>query len=301
MNRETTVRNNFQTLFWIGFATLLALFGNADSAFSQTKRAYEDDGCGSIKWRTERPPYGGGEIAGTFDLQIKEQRLTAPAKKLAIDAGKNGGVRIVGWERPEIHIKACVQAFGRDQSEARARTAAVQIETTGGILRAVSTANGGDEYGFGVSYDIRVPINTDLTIKANNGGINLASIHGTIEFDLNNGGAILDKIVGSVRGRTVNGGLTVKLSGERWEGEGVDISTTNGGVLIEVPDGYAARLETISSRNSFRIDQSFARPREDKSKFDLNSGAGGAIVKAVTVNGQVTIRRRVETGKENKL
>jgi DUF4097 and DUF4098 domain-containing protein YvlB len=77
------------------------------------------------------------------------------------------------------------------------------------VIRAVSPSDADGSYSFGASYDIRVPANTDLTIKTNNGGINISGISGSIEFDLNNGGAIFDKIQGDVRGQTVNGNLTL--------------------------------------------------------------------------------------------
>ncbi|MBA2620862.1 MAG: DUF4097 family beta strand repeat protein, partial [Acidobacteria bacterium] len=249
-----------------------------------------------------KSPYG-ERSGGAFNLEIKEQTVSAAPKKLSIDAGVNGGIRVKGWERNEIYIKACVQAFGKDETEARARTAAVRIESEGGIVRAVasSAAVSDGNYSFGVSYDIRVPVNTDLSLKTNNGGINLAGVNGSIEFDLHNGGVILDRIAGSVRGQTVNGNLTFNLSGERWEGDSIDARTTNGSIFINVPENYSARLETGTRRGNFYVNLPVEKKRENNYEFNLDLGAGGAIIRATTTNGQVTIKSKTVAAKENKL
>ncbi len=157
----------------------MILGSGAVSALAQNKWSYQDDGCGATRWY--------GNPGNAFNLEIKEQTLSTPPKKLSIDTRKNGGVRIRGWERNEIFIRACVQAAGSDSDEARARTAAVRIEIAEGVIRAVSPFDADGSYSFGASYDIRVPVNTDLSIKTNNGGINISGISGSIEFDLLSG------------------------------------------------------------------------------------------------------------------
>ena len=53
---------------------------------------------------------------------------------------------------------------------------------------------------------------------------------------------------------TRNGGLNVTLSGDRWDGEGLDVETSNGGVTVTIPDGYNAELETRTVNGGLRID-----------------------------------------------
>ncbi len=271
---------------------IVCLLGGSIAAFSQNKWSYQDDGCGATRW--------GGNPGNSFNLEIKEQTVREPPKQISIDGRKNGGVRIRGWERNEIFVRACVQATGSDAEEARARTAAVRIETASGVIRAVSPSDADDSYSFGASYDIRVPVNTDLTIKTNNGGINISDIRGAIKFDLNNGGVVLDRIAGSVRGQTVNGNLTFNLSGNKWEGDGIDARTTNGSVFISVPENYSARFETGTKRGNFYVNLPIEKQPDNKYELNLNLGAGGATIRALTNNGQVTIKSRA-AGKENKL
>ena len=277
---------------------LFCMFGGSFAAFSQNKRGFEDDGCGNIKW-SSKAPYGASG-SGTFDLQIKEQTLTSPTKKLSINAEKNGGIRVKGWDRNEIYIKACVQAHGKNEAEANERVSAVHIETANGEIRAVSPTATEDDYFFGVSYDIRVPMNTDLYLKTNNGGINLAGIRGAIEFDLNNGGVILERIAGKVSGRTNNGNLTFNLSGEKWDGNGIDARTNNGSIFINVPQNYSARLETSTRRGNFYVNFPVKLDPGDKYKLDLDLGESGAIIKVATTNGQVNIKQKSDANEVKK-
>lgn len=292
------IKNNYQKFFRFGLVLACLICASA-STFSQNKWAFEDDGCGAIRW-SNRSPYGASDN-GTFNLQVKEQTVAAAPKKLSIDTGKNGGIRVKGWERGDVYIKACVQAHGTDEAEAHRRVSDVRIEIDGGVIRAVSTGATNDDNFFGVSYDIRVPVNTDLTLKTNNGGINLANIRGSIEFNLNNGGVVLDRIAGSVRGQTVNGSLTFNLSGEKWEGDGIDARTKNGNVFINVPENYSARLETGTRRGNFYVNLPIEKKRDNNYEFNLDLGTGGAIIRALTTNGQVTIKSRIGASKENKL
>ena len=103
-----------------------------------------------------------------------------------------------------------------------------------------------------------MPRRTDLDLNTNNGGITIASVAGTIRFDTTNGGMRLADLGGAVTGRTRNGGLRVLLGGTQWDGEGLDVETSNGGVTLAIPDPYNAQLETRTHNGSFRFDSCFS-------------------------------------------
>lgn len=284
LKEKLNAKNDCRKMLYL--ILIVLFFGNLNSVFAQNQWKPQDDGCGAVRWM--------GNPNGAFNLDIKEQTVAAPPKKLTINGATNGGVRVRGWERAEIFIRACVQSAGRDDAEARAKTAAVRIEYENGTLRAVSS----EDISFGASFDIRVPVNTDLKITTNNGGINLSNVRGSIEFDLKNGGAVFDRIAGDVRGQTVNGSLVFNLSGDRWEGGGIDVRTTNGNVQINVPENYSARLETVARSRKFRGDFPIAEMPHANGEFNFNLGAGGAVIRATTVNGQISIQRRATIVKE---
>ena len=104
--------------------------------------------------------------------------------------------------------------------------------------------------------------------------------------------------IGSVRirinGETRNGGLNVLLSGNKWDGEGLDVETSNGGVTLGIPDGYNAELETRTVNGGLRIDFPITVQGELTSRRGISTtlGSGGPLVRVRTTNGGVKIGRR---------
>jgi DUF4097 and DUF4098 domain-containing protein YvlB len=96
-----------------------------------------------------------------------------------------------------------------------------------------------------------------------------------------------------VRGITTNGGVNVVLGGARWDGEMLDVKTTNGGVNLLVPENYSAHLETgtVNGNISVNIQLNVALTDRGRTPKELNVdlGSGGPTVRAMTTNGGVRI------------
>jgi putative adhesin len=222
------------------------------------------------------------------------REMTIPAGgTLDVDAGRNGGINVKGENRSDISVRACVQAWGSTLDAAKAAVASVRINTTGGVR-----ADGPDESNYSVSFQVLVPRSTDVTLKAHNGGISIVSVNGRIEFETVNGGVNLGDLSGEVRGRTTNGGLNVALMGKGWEGNGMDVQTSNGGVRLLVPENYAANFEAGTVNGGFSSDipalnvttENVAggwRNRSKQIKTAINGG--GAPIRVATTNGGITI------------
>lgn len=218
--------------------------------------------------------------------EIRELTLP-PLASLEVDAEPNGGISVEGTDRDDIQVRARVTAWAYDEAEARERAAAVEVRADGGSIRADGPAQG-----WSVSYRIEVPRRIELDLEANNGGISVHEVEGRMRLVTRNGGLSLAALAGDVRARTVNGGVDVRLRGDRWEGEGLDVETKNGGVRVEVPSGYSAELEagTINGRVSSDLPgRSASRSRARDLRTTL--GNGGARVRARTTNGGVRITR----------
>ena len=74
-------------------------------------------------------------------------------------------------------------------------------------------------------------------------------LHKLVQRDLSltttNGGIRLDAVAGRVEGRTTNGGVDVRLDGQRWAGDGLELRTTNGAITLHVPQECPrARVDT---------------------------------------------------------
>ncbi|MFM9903451.1 MAG: hypothetical protein ACKVQJ_02640 [Pyrinomonadaceae bacterium] len=224
------------------------------------------------------------------------RETTAPASSdVNIDGRQNGGIKVIGEDRSDVLVRACVQAWGKSDEEAKNLAAGVKI-STGGTIKAEYSA--GDN-NWSVSYEVHVPRVTNLNLTAHNGGIIVTSVDGTVNFQTQNGGIILSDPAGDYKGKTQNGGVFVTLSGNTWKGTGLDVTTTNGGVVINMPETYAAHVETgtvnggyISNIPALRIDTENivgAEGRSRSKRIVTNINGGGAPIKVITTNGGVRI------------
>jgi hypothetical protein len=97
---------------------------------------------------------------------------------------------------------------------------------------------------------------------------------------------------GDVRGQTTNGGIDVDLDGPSWNGEGLDVETSNGGIKIAIPEHYSARLEASTDNGGLNIDYPGApRDRRDRD-VSVQLGSGGAPIRMRTNNGGVRVTRK---------
>ena len=106
------------------------------------------------------------------------------------------------------------------------------------------------------------------------------------------------RVGGNVRGGTTNGGVVVELAGDRWDGETLDVKTTNGGIVMAVPENYSAHLETGTVNGHLSVDFPVTVQGRITKEIAVNLGAGGATVRATTTNGGVRIKR-LESGSNN--
>jgi hypothetical protein len=240
-----------------------------------------DDPCRDAGWDDDR--YRACEV----------REYTLPAGPLTVDAGRNGGIRVEAWDRNEIRILAIVTANARREEDARQLSSQVQVEAGSGRVSATGPSTGDREW-WSVGYRINVPRRNDLELHASNGGISIDGVNGTIRFDTTNGGVTLRDLGGDVRGETRNGGVNVTLSGDRWDGVGLDVQTSNGGVNLHIPDGYNAELTTRTVNGGFRSDVPMTVHGELSPRRGIQTtrGSGGPPVSVRTTNGGLRINRR---------
>ena len=260
-------------------ATAAALIGQVrDRDFGRTA----DFSCDDI--RSDRR-----EVA----CDIREETLSGST--LDVDASPNGGIRVRGWDRGDTLVRARVVAYAGSRDAARSLASEVRVTTSGGRVRAEGPDNGRNE-NWSVSFDLQVPRDARLTLNTVNGGISIYDFRGEARFQARNGGVSLAEVSGDIRGETVNGALNVELSGDRWDGAGLDVETRNGGVRMSLPENYSAQLETGTVNGALRIDfpvtvQGLITGRSNR-RIVTTLGSGGPRIRAITTNGGVTVSRR---------
>ena len=272
------------------FALVLAIFVSAVALAAQdkSKEKFDKKMNESLQCRESR---NGDRLFS--HCEVKEQTLPAGGA-ITVDGRQNGGISIKGWERNEILVRAKIESHAPTQAEADALAQQVRIETAALNIHAEGPESR-DDYQWYVSYEIFVPRRSDLSLQAHNGGISIAEVAGRIEFKTMNGGVNLRRVGGAVTGHTTNGGVRVELAGARWEGEMLNVTTTNGGVNIAMPDNYSAHLETATTNGNVSSDFALNVPLTDRGRMpkeiSVDLGSGGPTIRAVTTNGGVRVSR----------
>ncbi len=224
------------------------------------------------------------------NCEIREQTLALSGGTIGIDGRQNGGVVVKGWDQNQILVRARVQTGAPTAAEAQALGQQVRIETSGAKIFA-SGPESRKDYHWDVSYEVFVPRRSDLSVETKNGGIALNDVNGRIDFTALNGGVVLRRVGGEVRGSTTNGGLVIELTGDRWDGDSLNVSTTNGGIILSVPENYSAHLQTGTVNGNVSVDFPVTVQGQITKQLAVNLGSGGQTVKAMTTNGGVQVKK----------
>lgn len=221
--------------------------------------------------------------------EVREVTFASPRDGLIVDGGQNGGIKVYGESRRDVRLVAEVWATARSADRAEELMDAVRIETDGGRIESDGPQTGRRE-SWGVNWRVFVPHQSDLDLRTHNGGIGISDVDGAVRFEALNGGVKLDGMAGDVRGSTVNGGVQVDLEGDRWDGAGLNVTTTNGGIQLEMAEDYSAELETgtVNGRLSTEIAMQVSGRIGKRLRTQL--GDGGPPIHVSTVNGGVEIR-----------
>ena len=235
----------------------------------------------------------GGDDRLQSHCEIKEQTLPAGGI-ITVDGKQNGGISIKGWERNEVLVRSRIESQAPTQAEADQLAREVRVETAGLSIHAEGPQTR-EDYQWYVSYEIFVPRRSDLSLQAHNGGISISDVSGRIDFKTMNGGVTLRRVGGSVRGSTTNGGVHVELAGVRWDGEELNVKTTNGGVNINMPNNYSAHLETSTVNGNLSSDFPLNVPLTERGRMpkdiSVDLGSGGSPIRVTTTNGGVRVGR----------
>jgi DUF4097 and DUF4098 domain-containing protein YvlB len=261
-------------LVWLGVTIALIVIGQS-IAHAESWQKVDDDG-----W-----------CKGTGRCEVRE--ITLPAWEDVAVRTVNGSIEVEKWDRDEIRVRAKITVKGSDREETMD---AIDIETEGHTIRADGPRRHGGFLGlFGgrewsVSYRLMVPAGTDVDVHTTNGEIEVTRVGGAVDFGTVNGGVKLIEVGGDVHGGTTNGSVRVSLVAEGWDGEEVDVHTTNGGVRIELPEDFSARLDLATTNGGISVEHPVTVERQKRNRLSGTIGDGGdTVVRARTTNGGVHI------------
>ena len=266
----------------LGSLLVLGLASHPAAVMPAQQASSTDDWCRDESWGDDREGV----------CEVREYVVPAAGATLTVDAAPNGGISVEGSSRRDIAVRARVVATARTKDEARAIAGRVQVTATADRVSADGPKGLDNPESWHVSYRLAVPTSTPLSLKSTNGGINITSVNSRIEFRTVNGGVKLKGVGGDVEGRTSNGGVDVDLDGATWDGSGLDVETSNGGVRVSIPSGYNAHLETGTVNGHISIDFPVTVQGLIGKSFSTDLGSGGPVVRVRTSNGGVKIMKK---------
>jgi DUF4097 and DUF4098 domain-containing protein YvlB len=209
------------------------------------------------------------------------------------DPGQNGGVRVEGWDRDSVAVHTRIRGNAEDIDDARALAHAVSVDREGNVVSATIPSSRG-RGSASVEFVVYLPRRSDLTLETHNGPISVTDVTGQLDLHTQNGPLALDGVAGDVRARTQNGPLSVYLTGNRWQGAGLDAEAVNGPVTLAIPSGYNAELEAGTQNGPFDLDFPLTVTVRGRMGRNINTtlGSGGPPVRVVTRNGPLHITRQ---------
>jgi len=254
----------------------------AGGPLAAQRRATGGDWCADENWGDDRQGF----------CEVREYSVPASGGTMTVDASPNGGISVEGSSRGDIVVQARVVATAATEEEAKSIASRVQVVATAARVDADGPRGLGRRESWSVSYRLAVPTHTPLTLTTTNGGITVSAVDSRTELRTTNGGVKLSRMAGDVEGRTTNGGIDVDLEGTTWNGAGLDLQTTNGGVRLAVPAQYNAHLETGPKNGNVRIDFPVTFQGTISQSFSTDLGSGGPTLRVRTSNGGVRITKK---------
>jgi Toastrack DUF4097 len=199
----------------------------------------------------------------------------------------NGTVRIEGWDKNEVEIRAVKSTPDR---EALLDMVAIDIESKPEGL-SISTRYPQEEgVEVAVDYVVHVPRHAQLNhINNVNGTLRVVSSDSIGDLHTVNGNIEVYEGGGNVHAHTTNGNVYLELK-RPGDTRGASAETTNGSVLLAVPADLPADLEARCMNGNFSSElpvemRSADQPRMVRGRLSH----GGAPIRLSTVNGAIRV------------
>src|SRR5579859_55384 len=199
----------------------------------------------------------------------------------------NGPVEVEGWDKNEVEIHAVKVA---KENEADIDRVSIEISAKPDDVSVVTRYPQNEGVEVAVVYTVHVPHGARVEhLGTVNGTLKIAGVDAVEDLRTVNGNIEVYEGGGSVHAHTTNGNLHLELLrilGER----GMTAETTNGSVVLAVPQDTQANLEARSMNGSFYSElpvafESSLRPRETRGKL----GKGGTPIRLNTINDGIRI------------
>jgi DUF4097 and DUF4098 domain-containing protein YvlB len=249
---------------------------------------FEQSQAASSDWCRDRDDTNRNSRSEQF-CEVRPVTIAAPST-LDVDTS-NGSIAVIGSSRRDVMIEARVVTQGDTLDDAKSLAKDVKILTDGGRVRAEGPQSSGRR-GWSVSFRIQAPTRQNTTANSSNGAVTLTTLEGMLRAETNNGAVHATDLAGDVRLTTSNGAVQVALSGTTWSGAGLEATTSNGALHVDMPRDYSAHVTARTGNGSINIDRPITVSGRIGRDIDTDVGKGGPTLRFRTGNGSLNIRQR---------
>jgi hypothetical protein len=227
----------------------------------------------------EKQGFGKDAVAGI------EVHATQDGGRIAIDVRLSPAARTLGfnWGGGRV-AKLIVSAPAASDIHAMSGDGAIVVD---GIDGAVELRSGDGNISGG-------HITGVLKARTGDGSIVLTGIDGRVAADTGDGSVALDGALSRVRVRTGDGNVTVRAASSSAAREDWEITTGDGSVTLELPDGFDGDLDARTGdghidTTDISVSNVVAGP--ERSNLQGRLGAGGNVLRVRTGDGGIVLRR----------
>jgi DUF4097 and DUF4098 domain-containing protein YvlB len=235
-------------------------------------------------------------VNGPVDLSVR-----TGSGDIQIRTGSNDSVQVIG------RISASQSRDNPENPADRVR----RIEATPPIVQNGNVITIGDTRGddlyrnVGISYELVVPANTQLSASTGSGDQSIGSLNGAINARTGSGDIRIDRTGGSLQARTGSGNIRVASVGgaiQAQTGSGnvdvtqitradVSVQTGSGDVILNLPGDAAYTLDASTGSGSINTSQPITmQGRIRRNHIQGTVRGGGNSVRVRTGSGSIDIR-----------
>ena len=242
---------------------------------------------GSIEIRsTDRP-----EVAVTIEKQAAtreamariEVRAEQSGNRIVVDVRMPPGAHLFGFNQ-SASAKLIVSLPTASDVQAHSGDGSIDIERVTGTLdlRSGDGNINGRELGSAVK------------VHTGDGSIKLAGVKGALDADTGDGSIVAEGTFTSVRARSGDGSVTIRADAGSSASAEWTITTGDGSVVLEVPDGFGGELDAHTGDGAIEVHDvtlSNVTGRISRNTVRGRLGTGGGAVRVRTGDGTITLRR----------
>lgn len=202
----------------------------------------------------------------------------------------NGSVRVEGWERNEVEVRAVKTSISDPRDADRVK---IEVCSQPGAVAVHTRYPEGTGVEVAVEYVVHVPYRVLLgTVETVNGSVMVRGVEGGGDLRSVNGDVQVLDSSGRFSAKTTNGNLRLQLR-ELVDGDPMNIETVNGSVVLGLPSNAHADLKILSMNGDFSselpVTSTTGTPAARAFRARLGRGSGGGQISVRTVNGAIRL------------